>query len=92
MIAGYKALEGKPPGDPVKGVRLMVDILREEGVAKGKKPGNRIPIGSDAVILIRKRCEDVLNVVREWEDVSSETDISKEAAEEWARGLAQVGG
>jgi hypothetical protein len=92
MIAGFKALDGKPPGDPVKGVRLMVDILREEGVAKGKKVGHRIPIGSDAVKLMRKRCENGLDVVKEWEIMSSETDISKEAVEEWEKGLALLTG
>jgi len=72
---------GQQPGDPVKGVKLMVDVLRGEGAAKtcleksGGKLPLRMPVGADAVELVRGRCEEILGVVKDWEDLSRSTDV-----------------
>ncbi|KAF8862565.1 putative short-chain oxidoreductase [Acephala macrosclerotiorum] len=68
-------IDGHQPGDPALGVKRMVDVLRGEGEAKGKKLPLRMPIGGDAVELVKGRCEETLKVIQEWEDLSRSTDL-----------------
>lgn len=68
-------MDGTQPGDPIKGVKTMIDVLTGEGVAKGLKIPARMPIGGDAVEVVRGRAEEMLGVVRVWESVSGGTDV-----------------
>ena len=48
--------------------------MRQEGKAAGRGIPPRFALGSDAVATLRKKCEDTLTLLKEWEDVSSSTD------------------
>ena len=73
----FEGGDGKQPGDPIKAVELMIDVLKSEGVAKGRTMPRRLPIGPDTIEVINARCNELLNTVKEWEDVISSTNIDE---------------
>jgi hypothetical protein len=66
---------GAQPGEPEKGVKLMVDVIRGEGVAEGKKTPHRMAVGSDAVAISRLVAEERLKGLEEWGDLGKSTDF-----------------
>lgn len=75
MIYGFLGQANqKQPGDPEKAVDIMVDVVKREGVAKGKTEPLRLPIGKDALATLRNKYEKYLELVKEWEDVITSTD------------------
>ncbi|EEB94741.1 hypothetical protein MPER_06398 [Moniliophthora perniciosa FA553] len=75
--AALQAYNNKQPGDPSKGVEIMVDIVRGEGVARGKTFSNNIQLGSDCYEVAKAECEKALSQLEEWKDVSCSTDFLK---------------
>ncbi|ESK94777.1 serine 3-dehydrogenase [Moniliophthora roreri MCA 2997] len=75
--AALQAYNNKQPGDPLRGVEIMVDIVRGEGVAKGKTFSNNIQLGSDCYETVKTECEEALRQLEEWKDVSFSTDFPK---------------
>ncbi|KAI1208478.1 uncharacterized protein F4807DRAFT_152934 [Annulohypoxylon truncatum] len=68
-------LDMKQPGDPKKGVKVMVDVIRGEGVSKGKPAPERLPLGTDMMEYIRGKCNDSLALCEEWGEISRSTDF-----------------
>ena len=82
FLAQISSEDGQQPGDVAKGVEVIVDLVRGEGVAEDKDLGElpfRLPLGSDCLETIKEKCEETLRVIREWEAVISSTD-----RQEWA--------
>ncbi|PVH71971.1 NAD(P)-binding protein [Cadophora sp. DSE1049] len=81
MIKGWmergEQIDGSQPGDPKLGVSRMVDVLRGEGLAKDKPLPLRLPIGNDAVEIVRGKCEEMLSVVEGWKELSASTDYDE---------------
>jgi hypothetical protein len=69
VIQFVQGINGNQPGDPKKAVEIILDIVREEGVAKGKTIPERLPLGSDCLTTMRKRALGNLAICDEWEDV-----------------------
>lgn len=61
-------------GDPVKLVEIILDLVRQEGVAKGRDVPFRFPLGDDVYHDIKTKCEDTLKLLKEWESVIRSTD------------------
>ena len=70
-------LHGSQPGDTVEGARLVVDLVKGEGVAQGREPPAALPMGTDAFVKVKEHCEKTLKVLEEWEDVIKSTDLVK---------------
>jgi len=68
------ATHGNEPGDPVKGVATMIQVITSSGVAEGKQLPLRLPIGSDGLKVFRDRCEAGIKLVDEWESVIRSAD------------------
>ncbi|KAI1383835.1 uncharacterized protein F4822DRAFT_53210 [Hypoxylon trugodes] len=66
---------GKEPGNAEKGVAIMIDLVKGTGVAAGKQVPLRVPLGSDGWSRIRAKCEGMVNICDDWEDVARSTDI-----------------
>ncbi|KAL9473341.1 hypothetical protein ACSS6W_007721 [Trichoderma asperelloides] len=64
-------------GDPKKGVAIIVDLVRLEGVAKDKTVPLRMPLGPDAYDVIKNKCEKTINLLEDWKDVISSTDLNE---------------
>lgn len=74
-FGSFRDTHGKQAGDPVKGVARIIDVVKGENGAAGKKWPKEVVLGSDAVETIRKKCTDTLKMLEEWEEFSSGTDI-----------------
>jgi NAD(P)-dependent dehydrogenase (short-subunit alcohol dehydrogenase family) len=59
---------GNQPGDVDKCAKAIVDVLTR---ADGREVPMRLVTGSDAVEVVRKKCNETLQLVSEWEDVST---------------------
>lgn len=68
-------LDMKQPGDPKKGVKVMVDVIKGEGVSKERPAPERLPLGTDMVEYIRGKCKDSLAICEVWDQVSRSTDF-----------------
>ncbi|KAI6754489.1 hypothetical protein HG530_012241 [Fusarium avenaceum] len=64
----------KQPGNPEMFVRLVVDLVRQEGCAEGKAIPFRLPVGRDAVEEIGFKLRETTDVLREWSDIITSTD------------------
>jgi len=78
------SMDGNQPGDPKLGIARMVDVIKGEGLAKGKTVPWRMPIGTDAVEIIKTKCEETLKVIEEWKDFSKSTDFPGPKQGFWA--------
>ncbi|KAI0078340.1 NAD(P)-binding protein [Panus rudis PR-1116 ss-1] len=76
-----EAIEGKQPGDPMKAMELVADVVRGEGKAKGKEWPLYLPLGKECEQAIRDKCAKMLKVVDEWGEIIRDTvldDVHKE--------------
>ena len=69
-IVEYKSLPGTYNGDPDKAAEAIVDVVRGEGVAKGRPWPEYIFLGEGAEDAVRGKCSKVLKVLDEWVDVT----------------------
>lgn len=77
----HEETDMKQPGDPVMAVERIVDAVRHEGLFKAfPKLPLRIPLGSDALGVMRAACEETLGILDALEDVSRSTDYPDAAA------------
>lgn len=68
--AVFAAVPGKERGDPDKAVVALADIIRGEGVAKGRPWPKYLMLGDDADLAVRTKCNLMLQVLEEWKDVT----------------------
>ena len=76
LYAQFKGAHHQQPGDPAKGVARVIEVVKGEGGAKGKKFPTSLALGPDAVEHIRKFCNDTLSSLEEWAAVSSDTVLT----------------
>ncbi|KAK0736076.1 hypothetical protein B0T21DRAFT_450911 [Apiosordaria backusii] len=60
----------KVPGDITKLPVAIVDVIKAEGLAKGRPLPVRVVLGADALDAIRQKCNEHLQLTDAWEDVS----------------------
>jgi hypothetical protein len=68
---------GNQPGDPKKAVEIMIDVVKEEGVAEGKLLPDRLPLGPDCLGTWRKRYVNNLAIANDWEDIIRSTNFEE---------------
>ncbi|KAH8177117.1 short chain dehydrogenase domain-containing protein [Sarocladium implicatum] len=68
------AASQKQPGDVQQGVKIMVDLVRKEGVAEGKTVPFRFPLGTDCYEEVKEKLEDLMATMEEWREVITSTD------------------
>ncbi|RMY60236.1 hypothetical protein D0864_13116 [Hortaea werneckii] len=68
------ALHGHQPGDTAKAARLVIDLVKGEGVGQGRELPLALPIGNDAFVKVKEQTEATLKMLEEWEDVIRSTD------------------
>lgn len=69
------AYNGKQPGDPLKGVEIVVDVVRGEASAVGKAFPTVLALGSDCYNVVKSESEATLLALEEWKDVTTSTDF-----------------
>ncbi|KAJ7598456.1 short chain dehydrogenase [Mycena floridula] len=70
-----QSVNNKQPGDPQKGVQVIVDLAHGTGLFEGKEMPRWFMLGSDGYSTAKKYCEDSLGNLEEWKDVSISTDF-----------------
>lgn len=66
----FIAVPGSEKGDPDKASRVIVDVIRGEGVAAGRPWPSFLVLGADAEVNVKNKCAKVLAVLDDWVDVA----------------------
>ncbi|KAF8874875.1 hypothetical protein CPB84DRAFT_1829302 [Gymnopilus junonius] len=74
---GLQKYNGKQPGNPLKGVEVMVDVVRGEGIAKGKAFPPFVGLGTDFYDIAKQETSKALNYLEDWKEVSFSTDFKE---------------
>ena len=74
LLDGLASEDRAQPGDPVKLVEIALDLVRQEGVAKGRNIPLRLPLGVDCYDDVKAKCEETLKLLEEWKGVIRSTD------------------
>ncbi|KAH6869052.1 hypothetical protein B0T10DRAFT_611659 [Thelonectria olida] len=71
------ATQGAQVGDPLRAAERIVDIARVENITKEQAANLplRIPLGAEAVVIMRKKCEDTLALLEKWAEFSASADF-----------------
>jgi NAD(P)-dependent dehydrogenase (short-subunit alcohol dehydrogenase family) len=69
------ALTENSPGDPERAVARMIELVKGTGFAEGKQVPLRVPLGSDSWSRVKAKCEETLEICREWEELAKSVDI-----------------
>lgn len=77
MANRHAATSGMQPGDPSAAALRIVDIAKKENLSERQLNhlGLRVPLGTDAVAVMRSKCTDTLEMLREWETFATSTDF-----------------
>lgn len=76
--AHLNASNGKQPGDPKRGVEVIIDVVKGEGIAAGKEFTPVIALGSDAYATIKDAATHALERLENWKEVTMSTDLPKD--------------
>lgn len=76
-VARIGAVPGTQPGDPDKAMEAVVDVVRGEGVAKGRQCPRCLVLGEDAEQDVRTKSRKILDVLDEWKDVTCGVSYDK---------------
>ena len=77
-MAGVQSVEGRQGGDPVECVERMIDVVKLDGMAAGRRMPKRLPLGRYAMDCVKAKCLDTLRLCEEWEDVICSTERGPE--------------
>ncbi|PVI01290.1 NAD(P)-binding protein [Periconia macrospinosa] len=75
QMEGLVGEDQKQPGDPAKLVEIVLDLVREEGVAQGIEVPFRLPLGFDCYTDVKEKCEATLATLETWRNVATSTDM-----------------
>ncbi|KAK3314462.1 hypothetical protein B0H66DRAFT_313654 [Apodospora peruviana] len=73
------------PSDIAKIPDAIIDVIKGEGLAKGRTMPLRVVLGPDSMDGIRQKCKEQLELLDEWEDVT--LSVMKEGHRETSRWL-----
>ncbi|KAI0768379.1 hypothetical protein BC629DRAFT_1442423 [Irpex lacteus] len=74
-VKGLQDISGKQLGNPEKGAEVIVDVIRGEGVAAGKKIPPYVALGSDTYRIENDILDSSKKILEEWKDVAYSTDF-----------------
>lgn len=70
----FTAYNHNQPGDAKKGVSVMIDVIKGEGVAKDKEFTPVVLMGSDCYNTVRGILTKAVTKFDEWKDITISTD------------------
>ncbi|KIW12887.1 hypothetical protein PV08_08074 [Exophiala spinifera] len=74
LLNGLSQSDQTQPGDPVKLAEIILDLVRQEGVAASRNVPLRIPLGVDCFEELKAKCEETLELLKEWEATIKSTN------------------
>jgi hypothetical protein len=69
------AYNKKQPGDPVKGVSLVLDCITGTGKSAGREVPWHIVLGSDAYKIVTAAVDPFRKEMEEWKTITDSTDF-----------------
>ncbi|KAI9704545.1 MAG: hypothetical protein M1820_005458 [Bogoriella megaspora] len=63
-------LDNKQPDDPEKAVKVIIDVIKREGVAAGKSPPERLVLGTGMLGYVHSKCDETLESCRKWDAIT----------------------
>ncbi|KXN83049.1 hypothetical protein AN958_01871 [Leucoagaricus sp. SymC.cos] len=66
----FEEIPGNEPGDAFKAMAAVVDVVRSEGVAKGRPWPGYLFLGEDCEAAVKNKCSRTLGLLEEWKDVT----------------------
>lgn len=69
--AGMEQANGRQPGDPARAAQAIIAVVESE------QPPLRLPLGTDAVTIIRQHIQQQLSDLDRWESLSYSTDFPR---------------
>jgi len=73
----FKLSNASLPGDLKRGVQVILDLVRGEGIAQGRSIPTTLPLGTDCFEAVESVCQEELQILKEWKDVIVSTDLPK---------------
>lgn len=55
----------------------MIELTKGTGMAADKTIPLRVPLGTDGWTRVKDKCEEMLKICEEWEDVAKSTDVQQ---------------
>jgi len=74
-LAGLQGFSGKEPVDAAKGAEILVDLVKGEGCAEGRKVPPVVGIGADWLEAVTAYCKGTLERSNEWKSVTLSADF-----------------
>lgn len=74
-MEGLAGEDQAQPGDPTKLVEIVLDLVRDEGIAAGRHVPFRLPLGTDCFDDVKEKCAETIKMLEEWQDVIRSTDF-----------------
>ena len=74
LLTIHLAYNHNQPGDAKKGVNVIIDVVRGEGVAKDKEFTPVVLLGSDCYGRVRSVLTKAVAKFDEWKDITISTD------------------
>ena len=71
-----ESVVGNEKGDPVKGMEVLVDVVRGEGIFEGRELPFWLTLGSDAEHDVRERSENIIKSLDMHADISGRSDFA----------------
>ncbi|KAL2850234.1 hypothetical protein BJY01DRAFT_261676 [Aspergillus pseudoustus] len=75
VMGFWDTFRGKQPGDPVKGVERMLDVIQLQGVGEGKGHLLRLPLGTDCFPRMLKKLDDLKQNLEEMREIALSTNV-----------------
>jgi NAD(P)-dependent dehydrogenase (short-subunit alcohol dehydrogenase family) len=71
----FKNFHGTQLGDPVRGAKVMYDVITSSGSAAGRELPGLLPLGSDANTELTKSAQGTIDQVKAWSEVAAQSDF-----------------
>jgi hypothetical protein len=81
MSNRHRETHGKQPGDPELAAQRILDIVRLENLTGNEENlPLRIPLGTDALNIMRLKCTQTLESLQSWDTFAASTDFAEASA------------
>ncbi|KAJ4386952.1 hypothetical protein N0V85_007884 [Neurospora sp. IMI 360204] len=81
ILRAFANADLKQRGDPAKAVEIIMDVVHNETfsplIEEHGPVKLRLPLGWDAFMTLKIKCDDTLRLLSEWERVITSTDVSE---------------
>lgn len=74
-MAFWDTFAGKQPGDPVKAVSRILDVIQGSGLGENKTHLLRLPLGSDCFARIQEKLDAVRQNLEDMKEIALSTDV-----------------